>query len=131
MNKCYFSRPKRLTWHPDLRTRKTLIVMELCLLESCHPFPERLVNTWEKVAVRKESSLTSLLLFLSNHPSLTKCPCLIARTLCSPHSLAFSKISRRIQASPPNFPSCLTPGRAIESSLPRICHISEQLRCGV
>ena len=65
MNKCYFSRPERLTWHPELRTRKTLIVMELCLLESCHPFPERLVNTWEKVAVREESSLTSLLLFLS------------------------------------------------------------------
>ena len=39
--------------------------MELCLIESCHPFPERLVNTWEKVAVREESSLTSLLLFLS------------------------------------------------------------------
>ena len=29
------------------------------------PFPERLVNIWEKVAVREKSSLTSLLLFLS------------------------------------------------------------------
>ena len=31
----------------------------------CHPFPEKLVNTREKVAVREESSLTPLLLFLS------------------------------------------------------------------
>lgn len=64
MDKYYFSGPKRLTWHPDLCSRKTLIVMELCLIESCHPFPERLVNTREKVAVREESSLTPLLLLL-------------------------------------------------------------------